>query len=170
MYYESRFCTPVAPDIRDWLGAGEPIIVGMVPAVGGLLAIGWLYEAWLPQQWRPLTAPLGVMLVLVGVSVIWLSFSHLRAARASDQLCTTGPYRYVRHPLYAAWLWLLIPGGTLLIGLWPLIGAVPILYVLTRFYIPNEEATLSATFGTTYERYAESVPALVPRPGTRANG
>ncbi|WP_442908778.1 methyltransferase family protein [Halodesulfurarchaeum sp.] len=88
---------------------------------------------------------------------------HLAEARAADRLCTTGPYRYVRHPLYAAWLWLVLSGMTFLMWLWPLFGAVPVMYALTRLSLPIEAATLQANTGPLTSATLP-VPALWPRP------
>ncbi|WP_332322553.1 hypothetical protein [Halodesulfurarchaeum sp.] len=60
------------PDCWRWLGAGVPILSGMVPTVGILLAISWVKNAWFPGHWRPVTTVQGPILVLAGVwTIIW---------------------------------------------------------------------------------------------------
>jgi Putative protein-S-isoprenylcysteine methyltransferase len=78
-------------------------------------------------------------------------------------LITTGPYRFVRHPIYTAMLGLLLATGLALsrpLGL----GAGLLTFLAgTALRIRVEERLLRATFGETYDAYARQVPAVVPR-------
>lgn len=78
------------------------------------------------------------------------------------ELISTGPFRFVRHPLYSAVvvLWLSAALGTvnwLLLVLWP---AFVILVALVP--VRHEEALLKEKFGAEYERYAAGTAKLVP--------
>lgn len=150
--------------LREPLGAGGPVLLVMVPTVLGLLALGWRFELWIPRPWRPAARLVGAVLLLCGIGTVILAVQRLRRARAERRLCTSGPYRFVRHPLYAAWIWLLIPGVTLGLGFWPLGLAAPIMYLVTSAVLDREERRLREQFGDRYESYAASVPALVPWP------
>jgi protein-S-isoprenylcysteine O-methyltransferase Ste14 len=75
---------------------------------------------------------------------------------------STGPYRYVRHPLYAS-AFLFLPGGALLLGSWW--GLVPAAAVLglIAWRIPREERLLEEGLAG-YEEYEREVRyRLVPR-------
>lgn len=78
-------------------------------------------------------------------------------------LITTGPYRYARHPLYAAYvlqnfgLWLRLP--TL-----PLAVVFMVWLVVTTIRIHFEERVLTAAFPQ-YQEYARRVGMLFPRLG-----
>jgi len=78
-------------------------------------------------------------------------------------LITTGPYRFVRHPIYTAMLGLLLATGLAFsrpVGL----GAGLLTFLAgTALRIRVEERLLRATFGETYDAYARQVPAVVPR-------
>jgi protein-S-isoprenylcysteine O-methyltransferase len=78
-------------------------------------------------------------------------------------LITTGPYRFVRHPIYAAMLGLLLGTGLAFsrpVGL----GAGLLTFLVgTALRVRVEERLLRATFGETYDAYARQVPAVVPR-------
>lgn len=78
-------------------------------------------------------------------------------------LITTGPYRFVRHPIYTAMLGLLLATGLAFsrpLGL----GAGLLTFLAgTALRIRVEERLLRATFGETYDAYARQVPAVVPR-------
>lgn len=83
------------------------------------------------------------------------------------QLVTTGPYRFVRHPIYAGLLALLVATG-LAFSTWPFIAAGFVCFAAgTRIRGASEERLLRASFGEEYDRYAARVPAVLPFPGLR---
>ncbi|MBI5137014.1 MAG: isoprenylcysteine carboxylmethyltransferase family protein [Nitrospirae bacterium] len=78
------------------------------------------------------------------------------------ELATTGPYAYVRNPLYTgsmliAIAFLFLNGNPVFI-IPAVVGAV-VLYMRT---IESEEADLRDLFGAAFERYREQVPAIIP--------
>lgn len=79
------------------------------------------------------------------------------------QLVTTGPYRWLRHPIYLAFIsimLLVVPlSGNWLLGLSGLALVVSIAVVR----IPVEEGQLHGRFGSAWERYRESTACLLPR-------
>ena len=84
------------------------------------------------------------------------------AVYSDHELVTSGPFRWVRHPLYssALALWLGAALGTLnwlLLALWPLLLAA----VLSD--LPREEGMLRDKFGTAYDAYAARTGRLIPR-------
>ncbi len=82
--------------------------------------------------------------------------------RKEEELTTTGPYTYLRHPLYLGSL-LLGVGITLAGGheAWVLIFLVFYVTVYTRTML-GEAALLTELFGGRYEHYAARVPAFLP--------
>jgi protein-S-isoprenylcysteine O-methyltransferase Ste14 len=81
--------------------------------------------------------------------------------KAEPELVTSGPYRFVRHPIYSGLLLALL--GTALAT--NLIGLV-ILAVLTAYFYycaTVEEKNLSETFPTAYPDYREHTKMLIPR-------
>ena len=76
---------------------------------------------------------------------------------------TTGPYRFVRHPIYTAYL-CLFAGGLASLGS-PLAIAV-LLLSAWRFYKPrmaSEDKILEEQFGDAWRNYAAKTPArLLP--------
>ncbi|MGC1381478.1 MAG: isoprenylcysteine carboxylmethyltransferase family protein [Candidatus Baltobacteraceae bacterium] len=88
----------------------------------------------------------------------------------APKLATTGPYGYVRNPLYlgnfitAAGFAIAFTGrnspgtrGALITGC---LAAMAGIYATI---VPHEEAYLRAQFGEAFERYCERVPPIVPR-------
>lgn len=87
--------------------------------------------------------------------------------REDQELVTRGPYRWIRHPLYASGILLLFSIGVMaenlfIIG-WVLMG----LLLLVLVVIPREERELLKRFGTDYAEYQRRSRALVPLPRIR---
>jgi protein-S-isoprenylcysteine O-methyltransferase Ste14 len=78
------------------------------------------------------------------------------------ELITAGPYRVVRHPIYASMLCLLLGAG-FLITPWPLFGiALAIFLVGTEIRVRVEDSLLGSRFGEGFREYQRRVSAYVP--------
>ena len=83
------------------------------------------------------------------------------APRAKDELVADGPYRLVRHPMYAAAL--AISLGLACLTRSPLFLAVFFIYLaLILFLIALEEKGLREAYGGSYAAYRQNVKRLVP--------
>jgi protein-S-isoprenylcysteine O-methyltransferase Ste14 len=111
----------------------------------------------------------GLCLALLGAYIGILARKHLGTSYSprgtsldSRHLVQTGPYRFVRHPLYAA--------AILWMAGWPLIirsfagASVGLLFLIPslRQRIREEEAHLLGRFGEEFERYRERTWMLIP--------
>lgn len=156
---------PVAVALRLLMTLPAVAIIGLY-----LFAPDWLNWAQidLPIEVRLSAAfimavlPLGVLWVFTSIGS---NISETVLTKANHQLVMHGPYRWVRHPLYAvALLALLLLGlmaaNALLLLIWA--GGVA---VFRGIVIPREEAHLIARFGAVYERYRARTGALLPGPG-----
>jgi protein-S-isoprenylcysteine O-methyltransferase Ste14 len=97
----------------------------------------------------------------------WLVFranafaSPVVKMQAKQKVATTGPYRFVRHPMYAGGIPYFI-GTALLLGSWPGLALVPIFIAFLMLRIPIEERMLKAELEG-YEDYMTRVRyRLVP--------
>jgi protein-S-isoprenylcysteine O-methyltransferase Ste14 len=128
-----------------------------------LYALG-VAGVWLADP-TPAGLALGLALVVAGEAVRSWGAGHLVK---NDRLTVTGPYAWVRHPLYLGSL--LIGAGFLLMGggpaLWLLPGALLFFFL---YYFPYkdriESARLERLYGPPYARYRAAVPALLPVSG-----
>ena len=105
---------------------------------------------------------IGAMFVLIGILVrLWAS-GHVK----KDQtLTTTGPYGYVRHPLYVG-NHLITLGFCVASGLWWSFVVWALIAVI--FYpgtIAHEDEVLRRLFGQAWERWRAQTRALIPRLG-----
>jgi protein-S-isoprenylcysteine O-methyltransferase Ste14 len=87
---------------------------------------------------------------------------HEAAVREDHALIDRGPYRFVRHPVYAGFLALLLGSSvaSLNVCLW-LLWPVSLLGILIQ--AASEEQLLGERFGQDYERYVRRTGRLVPR-------
>ncbi len=102
------------------------------------------------------------VLIFGGFFLLAASWEVLYRAQRTQTLATTGPYAWIRHPQYAAFI--VIMFGFLL--QWPTIPTLLMFPVLVTMYVRlahKEEAEIRAEFGEVYDRYAEATPAFFPR-------
>lgn len=111
---------------------------------------------------------LGAALVAAGMALGVWAIAHLgrnvtptHVAREDASLVTSGPYRYVRHPLYASGL-LLLPGCVLATSnvLVLTAGVAGLVAILIR--VRREEAELVRRFGAAYTSYMTRTGRIVP--------
>lgn len=81
--------------------------------------------------------------------------------RDGNTLATTGPYRFIRHPIYLADVVLALGLG-LVVGSWifPALGAV--VAILLPVIVAAEEADLAARFGESWSAYARRTARVIP--------
>ncbi len=119
--------------------------------------------AFIFSQPTPAGFAIGGSLAAAGLALRAWGAGHLVK---NDRLTVTGPYAYLRHPLYAGTL-LLSAGFVLLAG--GAAGAVVGLCVAPLFflyYLPYkdriESARLERHYGSVYTQYRAQVPKLLP--------
>jgi protein-S-isoprenylcysteine O-methyltransferase len=135
----------------------------LLPPILIALRIGEIDADWLPLR------VIGFAVALVGaVLLTWSAIllgrflMHEAAVREDHFLIRKGPYRFVRHPVYAGYLSLLLGSGVASMNfclwlLWPL--------SLTGILIQaaSEEQLLRERFGQDYECYVRRTGRLLPR-------
>lgn len=120
------------------------------------------------------TLPFGVRILGIGLGyaalgIILLShkalgrnFSSTLIIRREHRLVTSGPYRYVRHPMYSGYLLLFIAAFCISRN-WLLGGCgVGVIASLMTLRIVKEEALLVERFGAAYEEYRSKTGMFIP--------
>jgi protein-S-isoprenylcysteine O-methyltransferase Ste14 len=140
----------------------------LVLAQAGCLVVVWLWPApplWPLPTWVEVAGRALIVLALVlGLAGVWHLGRYLRIhPRPADraELATTGVYRLVRHPIYAAVLIGSAAESVLAARIEPLLGFIGLAIVL-HLKAGYEESLLRAHFGEAYDTYASRVPRLVP--------
>lgn len=112
----------------------------------------------------------GIVLIAAGTIVYLAALTSLRRSRRSGRLATTGLYSLVRHPLYAAAIFLIVPGVAIAFRSWLLLPMPVVAYVACRAVLPAEDRELRIRHGERYERYRERTSALFPTRALRSPG
>lgn len=83
------------------------------------------------------------------------------SVREGSELVTTGPYAFVRHPIYTGILFAVL--GTAIVR-WNLWSAVvfPIVFLYFVYAARSEERSLTGRFSTEYPDYMKRTKMLVP--------
>ncbi|MGE5647906.1 MAG: methyltransferase family protein [Acidobacteriota bacterium] len=114
----------------------------------------------------------GIAAVALAAASVWIMRASERAlgrqfayqARLVEghRLVTSGPYRFVRHPIYTA-LYGLTLATALVDSRWIAIPVFTAIYAVgTAVRVRSEERLLRTEFGAEFEQYAARVPAVVP--------
>ncbi len=115
----------------------------------------------------PVLGAVGAVVFASGIALAIWARVHLgrnwgmpMTQKAEPELVTSGPYRFVRHPIYTGLLAALL--GTALVT--NLIGLVIVVVLGGYFYYSAsvEEKNLIATFPTAYPAYRRRTKMLVP--------
>ena len=154
----------------------EPLQSRLSYVVPLMLAVGLL---WLPkfpiQALRERFLPIGVwpfwagaVLTMAGLMVsVWArvhlgrNWSGTITVKQDHELITSGPYRFVRHPIYSGLLLAFI-GSALARAEWRGVLAVVLAFWALWRKLRIEEQWMREQFGLAYEAYSRRVAALVP--------
>jgi protein-S-isoprenylcysteine O-methyltransferase Ste14 len=148
IYFLSGWLQSRFPDV-DWFSHDAGHLVEMM--------FGW--------KANPHAGPFHILsFLLIGGGFILISaaWKVLYDAQQARTLATTGPYSYVRHPQYVGFI--LVMFGFLV--QWPTILTIAMFPVLTVMYVKlarDEERDARSEFGDAYDRYANNVPAFIPK-------
>ena len=146
------------PAICDFLKRLSIIgYIGMVGALAGLLVMRSLL----------CSSPPGILLQVAAVLLfIWARITfglrsyHVVADPTAGGLVTCGPYRYIRHPIYAA-MCLFIMAGVVAHWSWAagVVGGLAVASAVIRIFC---EETLVAARYPEYARYAATTWRMLP--------
>jgi len=151
--------------------------VGMI-ALGFILAGVMFFFLWIPlpvgwpENVAKFLAMLGLAIYMAGCAfVLWarrtlgrmwgISTSQQVMLLDDHQLVQSGPYAFVRHPMYFGW-WVAMAGLTLLYPVW----VVFLLFVFSVISFAGrakrEEAALAERFGEQWTAYKKHTKFLIP--------
>jgi len=110
----------------------------------------------------------GVLVLAGGLAfTVWArvilgrNWSGTVTLKEGHELIRSGPYRFVRHPIYTGLL-VAFAGSAIARGEWRGLVALAIAFAALWRKLKLEERWLGETFGDAYERYRAEVPALIP--------
>ena len=110
---------------------------------------------------------IGVTLCAVGMAVLIWARQHLGrnwsqtvAAKEGHELVTSGPYRYIRHPMYAGGLIACIGSAIVCGGAW--IFLLVVLSGIFLWRVGAEDKLMEQLFSDNFPDYKKRTKALIP--------
>ena len=145
-------------DIKTLVGSGDKIGLVVLP----FLIVGLILNIAFPSAFDvggPPTATRIISIVVLAIGfAIWIWSVALILIRVPQGvLITSGPYSWVKHPLYTSVAILVLPWLGFLLNSWLGLAIGIVLYVAARVIAPEEEADLSERFGARWDTYRKSV-------------
>jgi protein-S-isoprenylcysteine O-methyltransferase Ste14 len=128
----------------------------------------WQARFWTraPNAWRLAAA---ITFFVLASALSWTSVRTLgrqwridAGLNVDHELIRSGPYRIVRHPVYASMLCVLLGTGALLTPLPLFAAALAIFLVGIEIRVRVEDRLLASRFGTVFDDYRGRVSAYVP--------
>ena len=128
-------------------------------SIGIILVSVFCFETS-PNSIIPYASNFAISLILLGIATRMYASGFVLK---NKELSTTGPYDFVRHPLYTGNIMILI-GLCLINGFfWSFVTA----FIFLWFYYPTaieyEDRKLKSLFPDTWEEWASMTPALMPK-------
>jgi protein-S-isoprenylcysteine O-methyltransferase Ste14 len=172
MYYQRRYGTTHAvkeSEIAPKREKGLTRVMFFALAVPGML---WLFTPWLSFGQFHLPDAVRLAGFAAGVYSMWWfyrihrtlgdNWSPVLEIRREHTLITSGPYRYVRHPMYADMLLWLVSFALVTANWFYALTIAAGLSILFGVRIPDEERLMIERFGEQYRAYMKRTKRLIP--------
>lgn len=146
------------PQPDDWISRWQRVARRIRVPLGFAIAALYIFELW---RRAPRSSAVAWSLALV-IPGLWLRGYAAGYVKKNQELTTTGPYAYVRNPLYLGSI-LIAAGFAVALESWAVGIALAIMFI--AIYVPviaSEERFLRATFPG-FDGYCRRVPRLIPR-------
>jgi protein-S-isoprenylcysteine O-methyltransferase Ste14 len=103
--------------------------------------------------------------ILIAIWICWHSWcvKIISSWWHHDRLCTTGPFRFVRHPMYSGGTFFALLGIALIFNSWIILLLPVLAYAVNSVLVRREEKMMTEVFGEEYRRYAARTGRFFPR-------
>jgi protein-S-isoprenylcysteine O-methyltransferase Ste14 len=153
----------VAGPVRENLTLRLFLLIGTIMTVGSLAEYLWRGVF----SWIALAA--GLVCAVVSFKLRWAAIAALGKfwslhveIRENHEFVQSGPFRFIRHPVYFSMILELAAFGLIFSAWWALLAVpfafIPVLIMRLRL----EEPALVEKFGDAYREYQRRVPMLIP--------
>ena len=123
------------------------------------------------QQSRPLSLIVGFAIALIGELIRFWGVSWAGSETRSTGgvggtfLIISGPFAYVRNPLYVGNILMYLGLGIMSFALFPYLQIGAIIFFLFQYYyiVKEEERFLREKFSAQYDDFCKHVPSFIPR-------
>lgn len=152
--------------MRNNVGKYLPSILNLI-SVTGVLVVSFLVELRF-QTSVEVTKQVGIVVVALGMMLVVWSALHLRGAFLGEveptrkDIVRSGPYKFVRHPVYLG-MTIALAGVAISLRSWLGLLAVFGAFLPSEIYRAKlEEESLRKRHGTEWEAYARETNFLFP--------
>jgi protein-S-isoprenylcysteine O-methyltransferase Ste14 len=150
-------------DFQKTFGSGPiGVVVSLILLFIAYLINRQFYLPLIPDNPLLLDSIFVAAIVLTLVIIAW-SLRSLPAADRGNRLCTSGAFRYVRHPLYAAFLSVFNFGLAIWLNSYVYLVWALLLHPVWQYLVLDEERMMIATFGDAYREYEKRTGRFFPR-------
>jgi len=127
---------------------------------------------WLEPRFtlsREIAKPAGLLVCALAMMLFTWALAHLRSAflgnvaPVTNQLVTSGPYRWLRHPTYLATVIALLGLALALRSPWGLAVTLALFLPAAVYRARLEERALDRRFGLAWDDYAARTGFLIPK-------
>lgn len=130
-----------------------------------------LYSSLVFENANPISLVVGFLIAVVGElirfwGVSWAgSETRTTGGVGGSNLIISGPFAYVRNPLYVGNILMYFGLGVMSLALFPYLQIVAITFFILQYQliVGEEESFLKTKFGDQYKRFLENVPKFFPR-------
>jgi protein-S-isoprenylcysteine O-methyltransferase Ste14 len=142
------------------LQAGKPPVAWNQIARRIRVPLGFAFAAFYLWRARPtyMSLLIGALIALPGIFIRAMASGHVEKNRV---LTVTGPYAFVRNPLYLGSIVIGIGFGVAARDIWVFLAIILLFFAIYRPVIRSEEEFLRSRFRE-YDDYARCVPSLLP--------
>lgn len=142
------------------------VLVSVIGQISSIIEWAYLQDASITLDFISL---IGITLMIVGIGFrFWAirtlgkAFSATVQIKTDQQLITSGPYKWFRHPSYTG-AWILLIGISLIFHSWlGLIIMGPVMLWVYCKRIAVEENALTKAFGSAYQEYIKRTWRMLP--------
>ncbi len=152
--------------MRNSVGEYLPSVLNLISGIG-VLAISFLIELRF-QASVQVAKQAGIVVVVLGMLVVIWSAFHLREAFLGEveptrkDLVRSGPYKFVRHPVYLG-MTIALAGAAISLRSWLGLITVFCAFLPSEVYRAKlEEEALQKRYGAEWEAYARETGFLLP--------
>lgn len=140
--------------------------LGLLISLMLLSVVGWLNEQLnLPPiaTNKEILGAFFLIFCLVALAILFWGSKSLRQGERGNLLCTSGPYRFVRHPRYAAFLSIFNFGLAIYLNSYLFVLWAVLLHPIWHFLVGFEERRMIDTFGEAYIDYQKKTGRFFPK-------
>jgi protein-S-isoprenylcysteine O-methyltransferase Ste14 len=119
-----------------------------------LLAMG--YSVFLPLQLGTIWFPIGLSVFIIGLALMVIATFNFIAA-AGDQLITKGAYKFSRHPMYLATIFICLGSGIAAVSLLFIFLSIIMAFCFYQEALVEERSCLHR-YGNAYKEYTKITP------------